>query len=59
MIQITRMSLLLVEILSKIGEQKNTTNTRLRETGKQNELTLRKFLIWITKTRHLLNNEIN
>ena len=49
----------MVEILSKIAKQNKVTNTRYRETDKQNKLTFKKFVVWITIASHLINNKIN
>ena len=40
----------------EIAKQNDVSNTRLRESGKQNELTFKKFGIWITRASHLINN---
>lgn len=36
-------------ILSNFAKQNNVINGRLREKGKQNELTYKDFMIWITR----------
>ena len=56
---VTRMSHLLVDILKEIAKQNSVTNTRLRGTGKQNKLTFKEFVIWITRASHLINNKMN
>lgn len=49
----------MVEKLSKIANQNNVINKIIRETGKQNKLTFKIFVIRITRAIHLINNKIN